>query len=223
MKKWDVALTVVLVACALVTTGLVVRRELFTPATADLPPAVKPIFIDDWRSRLDAAVTIGSRDAPVHLIEFADFECPFCARFHDTIKTVQQEYPGKIAVSFVHFPLPGHRFAQPAARVAECAGEQGRFEAMQDRLFAQQNEFGLKPWTEFAAEAGVADIQAFEACMEREGVVQRVRDGLRAGEELDVKATPTVIINGWKLAQPPSAQQLQQMIEAILDGESPVS
>jgi protein-disulfide isomerase len=223
MKKWDVALTAILVICALVTTGLVVRREFFTPASASPIAASKPVFIDTWRSHLDDGVTLGDPDAPVRLIEFADFECPFCARFHNTVRAVQERYPGKIAVSFVHFPLPGHRFAQPAARVAECAGEQGHFEAMHDRLFAQQNAFGLKAWTEFANEAGVTDLHAFETCIRRDVPLQRVQKGLKAGDELDVKGTPTVIINGWKLNQPPDEKQLALMVQAILDGESPVS
>ena len=222
MKKWDVILTVVLVACALLTTGLVVRREFFSAAEAHAPPTSKPVFIADWRSHSQAGVTLGSPNAPVQIVEFADFECPFCASFHSTLKTVQAQYPDKIAVSFVHFPLLGHRFAEPAARVAECAGEQGRFEAMQDVLFAQQNAFGLTAWRELAREAGVADLEAFDACAARQALPQRVHDGQTAGERLDVKATPTVIINGWKLTQPPTAQQLQRMVEAVLDGKDPI-
>jgi protein-disulfide isomerase len=222
VKKWDVILTVVLVACALLTTGLVVRRELFNSADANVPPAAKPVFVADWRAHSQVGATLGPPNAPVQIIEFADFECPFCASFHSTIELVQEQYPDKIAVSFVHFPLQGHRFAVPAARVAECAGEQGRFEAMHDVLFTNQRAFGLKPWSELAHEAGVDDLAAFDACAERETVPQRILDGQAAGERLDVKATPTVIINGWKLTRPPTAEQLERMVEAILAGKAPV-
>jgi protein-disulfide isomerase len=221
MKKWDVALTAILVACALVTTGLVIRREFFA-ATPQASAAEKPRYIEDWRSHLADGVRIGSLQAPIQIIEFADFECPFCAQFHTTLKDVEQKYPGKVGVSFVHFPLPGHRFAEPAARASECAADQGRFETMQDELFSNQNAFGLKPWSDFAAAAGVADLDAFGICVKRETPVPRIEEGIRAGEELDVRSTPTIIINGWKLGQPPSADQLQQMVRAILDGKKPV-
>ena len=223
MKKWDVALTAILVACALVTTGLVVRREFFAPTSASPIALSEPVFIDDWRAHLSDGVTLGEPSAPVRLIEFADFECPFCAKFHNTVKAVQERYPGKVAVSFVHFPLPGHRFAEPAARVAECAGEQGHFEAMHDRLFAQQNAFGMKPWNEFANEAGITNLRAFESCIAQDTPMPRVRKGQAAGEKLDVKGTPTVIINGWRLGQPPSEQELEVMVQAVLDGKRPVT
>jgi protein-disulfide isomerase len=222
MKKWDIVLTTILVGCALVTTGLVIRREFFAPVSAPAPAAEKPRYIEDWRSHLSDGVTSGSPQAPVQIIEFADFECPFCADFHKKLKSAEEKYAGKLAVTFVHFPLPGHRFAEPAARAAECAADQGRFAAMQDQLFANQNSFGLKPWADFAKSAAVPDLQAFNVCVKQEAPVQRVETGKKAGEQLDVRSTPNIIINGWKLPQPPSASQLQTMIEAVLDGKQPV-
>jgi len=223
MKKWDIAVTAILVACALITTGLVIRREFFAPAAASASPTEKPRYIDDWRSHLADGVTSGSPQAPVQIIEFADFECPFCATFHKTLKSVEAKFPGKIAATFVHFPLPGHRFAEPAARVAECAADQGHFASMQDQLFANQNSFGLKPWSEFATSAGVPDLQAFDACIKQEAPVQRIEIGKKAGEQLDIRSTPSIILNGWKLAQPPTEAQLQDMIQATLEGKKPVS
>lgn len=222
MKKWDIALTAILVTCALVTTALVIRREFFAPFAAQAGANAKPSYIEDWRAHLNEGATMGSPQAPVQLIEFADFECPFCANFHNTIKTVQEQFPGKIALTFIHFPLPGHRFAEPAARAAECAATQGRFEAMHDELFAKQSSFGLKPWSEFASSAGVPDLQAFDSCVNQEAEPQRVAAGKKAGDELNVRGTPTIIINGWKLAQPPGPKQLQQMVQAVLDGKDPV-
>jgi protein-disulfide isomerase len=222
MKKWDVVLTAILVACALVTTGLVIRREFFAPTTAQASAAEKARYIEDWRSHLSDGVRMGSLHAPIQIIEFADFECPFCAQFHFTLKDVEQKFTGKVAVSFVHFPLPGHRFARPAARAAECAEDQGRFEAMQDQLFSNQDAFGIKDWSDIATAAGVTDLDTFSRCVKQETPVPRIDDGIRAGEELDVRSTPTIIINGWKLGQPPSAAQLERMIQAILDGKKPV-
>jgi protein-disulfide isomerase len=164
----DGAFTVALVVCAAITTGLVIRREFFIAPVAPGASAVQePVLVDNWRSHLAKGVRFGSATAPVQLIEFADFECPFCASLHVNLKALRDRHPSKVALSFVHFPLPGHRFAKPAARAAECAGEQGRFEAMHDRLFESQDQLGVKSWLEFATDSGVPDLKAFEAASKR--------------------------------------------------------
>jgi hypothetical protein len=94
------------------------------------PPAQaeqKPTFIEDWRADLAKGIRMGPTDAPVQLIEFADFECPYCAMFHKYMETLRARYPTQVALTYAHFPLPMHRFAEPAARVAECASDQGQF------------------------------------------------------------------------------------------------
>jgi len=219
--RWDTVLTVVLVGCALLTTGLVLRRELFSPTAAPGIPQ-KPVFVVDWTAHLEKGVRIGSAEAPVQLMEFADFECPFCASFHKTLESVRQKYPTQIALTFVHYPIQGHRFAEPAARVAECAREQGRFEAMHARLFEWQNQLGLKPWSEFATAAGVSDLATFESCVKGTEPLERVVTGRKLADELGVKGTPTVIVNGWQLHRPPDAAELEAMVQAILAGKNPV-
>ena len=164
----------------------------------------------------------GPPNAPIKLIEFADFECPFCAGLHETLKSLRKHYPDQVSLTFVHFPLPGHRFALPAARVAECAGAQGRFEAMYDRLFDDQESLGLKPWSEYASNAGVVDLDLFEACIRKTDTVARIDSGKQLGTSLHVKATPTLIINGWMLQEPPSSEELDAMVKAVLAGKSPV-
>jgi hypothetical protein len=136
-SKADSVIAATLVVCAIVTTGLVVRRELFAPAPPVAQAERKPLFIKEWRTHLARGIRMGPEQAPVQLLEFADFECPFCATFHKDLKALRGRYPTQLALTFVHFPLPIHRFAEPAARVAECAGDQGRFEAIYDLLFEQ--------------------------------------------------------------------------------------
>ena len=220
--SFDIAVTATLVVCALVTTGLVVRREFFAPAP---PPQAerKPLFVKDWRTNLAKGIRMGPERAPVQVLEFADFECPFCASFHKDVKVLRNRYPTHVALTYVHFPLPLHRFAEPAARVAECAGDQGRFEAMYDLLFEQQDKFGLKPWSEFASEAAVPDSVTFEACIKRTDSIPHVAEGKALGNKLDVQGTPTIIVNGWELGRPPTLDELDHMVKAILAGKSPVS
>lgn len=220
-SRFDTLVAGTLGLCALVMTGLVVRREFFVPA----PPVQveqKPVFIKEWRSQLAKGVRMGAEQAPVQLLEFADFECPFCASFHKDLKALRASYPTQVALTYAHFPLPMHRFAEPAARVAECAGDQGRFEAMYGLLFEQQDKFGLKPWSEFATEAGVPDSAAFEACVKHTDPIPRVAEGKALGNKLDVQGTPTVVINGWKLGRPPTLDEMDHMVKAILAGKSPV-
>jgi protein-disulfide isomerase len=87
----------------------------------------------------------------------------------------------------------------------------------------QQDKFGLKPWSEFATEAGVANSEAFEACVKRTDPIPRVTEGKALGAKLDVQGTPTVIINRWKLGRPPTLDELDRTVKAILAGKSPVS
>jgi protein-disulfide isomerase len=220
--KLDVVLTAILVLCAVVTTGVVIRREFMTPRATSAQAEQKSVLIPQWRDDLIKGVRLGPDAAPVQLIEFADFECPYCGSFHKNLKGIEAKYPGQIVVTYFHYPIPGHRFALPAARVSECAAEQGRFEAMHDKLFEGQDQFGLKPWVDYATAAGVPDMAAFDVCIKKTDPIPRVEEGKAWGAKLDVQGTPTVIINGWKLGHPPSEQELDQMVKRVLSGKPPV-
>jgi protein-disulfide isomerase len=220
--KLDTVITATLVVCALITTAVVLRREFFVRATMGAPADQKPVLISEWRDDLKSGVRLGPAEAPVSVIEFADFECPYCGNFLKTLKSVGDKYPGKIGVTYMHFPIQGHRFAIPAARAAECAGEQGRFEAMHDQLFEGQDQFGLKPWSDFAVAASVPDLPAFDFCIKRTEAIPRVEEGKALGSKLDIQGTPTIIINGWKLGHPPSEAELDQMVQRVLAGKQPV-
>jgi protein-disulfide isomerase len=182
----------------------------------------KPSLVPHWRDYLVVGERIGPTDAPVQLLEFADFECPFCSDFHKTLKAVRQRHPTQVSLAYIHLPLAMHRFSLPAARVADCAGQQGRFEQMYDELFEHQESFGLRAWSEYGAAAGVPDLGRFDTCVKSTDPIRRVEEGKKLGTELDVRATPTVIINGWKLGRPPNADQLDAMVRSILAGKSPV-
>jgi protein-disulfide isomerase len=219
----DTILTVVLLACAVTTTMVVVRREFVNSQNRSVAEERAPRYVKEWRADLAHGMNMGAGDAPVQVIEFGDFECPFCASFHKDVNALRARYPNQVTLTYVHFPLPMHRFAEPAARAAECAGDQGRFEAMYDLLFEHQDQFGLKPWSEFAAEAGVSDGAAFETCIKRTDPIPRVTEGKALGKLVDVQGTPTIVINGWKLGRPPTLDELDRMVKAILAGKSPVT
>jgi protein-disulfide isomerase len=222
--KWNWVPTLTLVLCALITTGLVVRREFAAPKAASRQlPTAEPEFIKNWQSALVRGVKLGSPSAPIQLIEFADFECPYCGSFHGTLRALRERYPTQVTLTYVHFPLPMHRFALSASRVAECAGEQGRFEAMYDQLFDGQASLGVKPWSDYAIAAGVPNLSSFDLCIKKTAIVPRIEEGQQLGAQLDVKATPTLIVNGWKLGRPPSLDELDAMVKAVLAGKSLVT
>jgi protein-disulfide isomerase len=154
----------------------------------------------------------------------ADFQCPYCASFHTTLKAIQKHYPRDVAVTFMHHPLLMHSHAEAAARAAECAAEQDRFSAMHDYMFENQGALGKTPWIELARAAGVADSSQFDACMTSSPVVDaRIQAHKNLGDKtFAIRATPTLIINGWKLSEPPDHAALNKMVEAALAGKAPV-
>lgn len=196
--RFDRGATIVVVLVAIAVGGAAVHREFSDPAATPATGSAAPIKVDGWRELLAIGIRTGPPDAPLKLIEFADFECPFCATMHDAISDSRRALGDSLEYVFVHFPLVQHRFALPAARVAECAYEQGRFDAIQDELYAKQDSFGLRPWRAYALTAGVADLEAFDTCAQASDSIPRVTQGLEAARRLGLGGTPTLIVNGWR-------------------------
>jgi protein-disulfide isomerase len=190
------AATGLLVACALAITATVVRRELFAPAPPR-GPNMNPRPVANWARLVADGRWQGRSNAPVRIVEFSDFQCPFCARTHPAVEAVQRKHPDRVAVLFRHFPLQAiHPYARPAAVAAECAADQGRFAELASLLFAQQDSLGAKPWSRFAAAAGVADSVAFERCVRESRTMPRVDHDAKLGVETDLEVTPTLVVNG---------------------------
>ena len=186
--------TVLLVVCALVVTGMVVKRELFSTPTPESPTARE---IDGWRELTVEGQIFGAQDAPVKIIEFSDFQCPFCAKVQPALREVRNAYPGQVAVVYRHLPLERiHPYAFGAALAAECAGAQGRFGPYHDVLYARQDSIGPDRWARFAMEAGVPDMKRFEKCLREERFRARVQRDIDAAQRLGFNGTPTFIVNG---------------------------
>jgi protein-disulfide isomerase len=147
--------------------------------------------------------TIGPPNAPVHLEEFGDFECPPCGAFHPILKQMKQEFGDKLRVTFREFPLQNHQHAIPAASAAEAAGMQGKFWEMHGLIFENQakwkGEFDVRPIFEgYAKQIGI-DVERFKRDVVSDRVDQRIfLDGKRA-HSLGVGGTPTVFLNGREL------------------------
>ena len=181
------------------------------PAAADVGVA-KPIA--NWEQYIPTGRLVGPRNAPLTLVKFADFQCPACKTLHDQLKALQTENPGILAVSYHYVPLPYHEMGYPAARAAECAAEQGRFEPYYDKLYENTDALGTVSFSGLAVQAGVPDIKKFDACAAKTERLKRIEDdqALALGT-LQIRGTPTVIVNGQMYYYAPKMPVLKQMIE----------
>lgn len=202
--------TALLTVCALSITGLLVRREVSAQQSA--APSLTPTVQKDWESYAQGGHVLGNDSAAVTIVEFADFECGFCKRFHEYADSLHAR--GKaFKVVYRHFPLSNHRFAIPAARASECASEQGQFEAMHRVLYAHADSLGLAPWAWFAQKAGVADSAAFEQCVRANTPLPSLaRDTLDA-RRLGVNGTPALLIGPLRFQGVPSLDSLSAYID----------
>lgn len=191
VKVTDVASGIIAV-CALVLTGVVLRREMRSPARVvsrtvrAVPNAVRLAM---------AGQVIGSDSADLTVVEFSDFQCPYCAEQARYLAQFRASTGGKIRVVYRHLPLVGlHPFAWQASLAAECAADQGRFEQYHDRLFSLQDSIGRIRWEGLAVAAGVADTARFRRCVERQELADVIERDLAVAQGLELRGTPSLII-----------------------------
>lgn len=178
--------------------------------------------VDQWDAVRSEGHTFGSPDAPVKMVVFGDYECAACGAFHHTLGAVLKVFPSEVEVTYRHMPLSYHRFAYPAARAAECAAVQGAFLEYHSVLFDHPTRMGS--WKAAAEDAGVGDIESFEMCVEQIDKVPSIDRDLAVAQNIGVRATPGVIIDGVLLAAPPDSAALHQRIEdALAEGSSRTS
>lgn len=139
----------------------------------------------------------GDLNAPVKIIVYSDFECPFCSKFAATIKQVEQEFKEKAVIAFRHYPLRGHREAEKAAEASECAAEQGKFWEMHDKLFADNaaGRMGAEQYKIDASELGL-DQAKFNQCLDSGQYASKIRAQKTEGDNAGVTGTPTSFANG---------------------------
>jgi protein-disulfide isomerase len=138
----------------------------------------------------------GPAAAPVTLIVFTDFECPFCRKAHQELHGLMDRFPGKIRLAFRHFPLAMHKMAERAAEFAHCARQQGRFWPFADNVFANQGKLSEEILHADAREAGIADTEAFNQCVQSGQGKKAVAADMAEGKNLGVHSTPSLFING---------------------------
>jgi protein-disulfide isomerase len=196
------------------------RGSAFQAMVAELRkagPAVS-VVIDAPRYTVDVAADDpiqGAANAPVTLVEFSDFQCPFCARVVPTLKKVRETYGDKVRIVWKDFPLTSiHPQAFRAAEAAQCAREQGKFWELHDVLFANQQALQPDELKKHAAGVGV-DPAKFNACLDASKYGERVQQQMSVGTQLGVGSTPSIFINGRLV----SGAQPYEVFAAIIDEE----
>jgi protein-disulfide isomerase len=138
----------------------------------------------------------GPDDAPVALVEYGDYECPYCGMAHPIVKKAQEDLGSQLRFVFRNFPLAeAHPHARLAAQAAEAAGAQGKFWEMHDTLFEHQDALEVADLIGYAKSLGL-DTAKFERDLEAAAYVKRVRDDFRSGVRSGVNGTPTFFMNG---------------------------
>lgn len=145
------------------------------------------------------APTMGSDKAPVTLVEFSDFQCPFCNRFAPNLKFINQRYGDKVHIVYRQYPIPAlHPFALKAAEASLCAKEQGKFWELHDEMFKDQTKLAVKDLKASAAALGM-NSGKFNQCLDSGRYAEQVQNDMAEGTRIGVNGTPAVFINGVEL------------------------
>jgi len=209
--------TAVLVVCAIVVTGLAVRREFFRPTAMHLVPSLG--VEERWESFATSGHIYGVADAPVTIVEFGDYECPACRVFHGFIDSLLS-LGTSVRVVYRHFPLKIHRFAIPAALASDCAADQGSFERMHQALYEHTDSLGLVPWWWYARTAGVGDSLKFELCLRSAAAGRSLAVDTVDGQKLGVVATPTILVGPTRVNGVPPFDSLKAYVERAAKNRS---
>lgn len=193
------------------------RQALLNELRAAAPPVRMLLEAPRFAVALDASdPALGSSSAPVTLVEFSDFQCPYCRQVAPTLKQIRVKYGDKVRIVWKDFPLTQiHPQAFKAGEAGHCAADQGKFWEYHDRLFANQSALMPSDLKQYAADIGL-NAETFTACLDTSKHGERVRDGVAQGTGLGVNSTPTLYINGRLLSGAQPYENIATLIEEEL-------
>lgn len=211
-KGLDIALSCILVCCAVAVTWRMYRPKLESPI-----PLTRVLPAGEWDELSAAGNRIGPETAAVTIVEFGDFQCPACRQFAlQDVRSALKEHPGEVALVFRHWPLARHPASYPAARAAECAAAQGRFAEYHDALFAGQELVEAGDWWSFADRIGGIDSAQFARCLARETRIPAIERDIVLAQQSGAPGTPVMFINGLAFNRQPSPPEIRAIIDSIL-------
>ncbi len=188
---------------------------------AEVPVATAAPQYVRYKIPTDGFPSIGPADAPITVVEFADYECPFCRQWdQQTYQPLMAAYPGKIRLVYRDFPLTSiHPDAMPAAEAAQCAGEQNAYWPYHDKLFAS-DQLGDAVYQQYAQELNL-DMTKFNDCLSTHKYQQAIQDDSTFALNLGVNSTPTFFINGLAVIGAQPLDVFKQVIDKELAGQIP--
>jgi protein-disulfide isomerase len=164
------------------------RMNALREGGREAPFKETPVSIGD-------APVFGKADAKVTIVEFSDYQCPFCARVNPTLAKVRETYGDRVKIVFKDYPLPNHPQAPKAAEAARCAGEQKKYWEMHDAMFANQRALEVPALKQTARAIGL-DGAAFDQCLDSGKWAATIQKGSELGDQMGVNSTPTLYVNG---------------------------
>jgi protein-disulfide isomerase len=161
--------------------------------------------------------TFGPQDAKVTIVEFSDFQCPFCSRAATVAQKIKEKHGDKVRFVFRQFPLSFHPNAHEAAQASLAAHEQGKFWEYHDKLFANQQKLDRASLEQYAKELGL-DLAKFKKALDDKTYASTVDAELKLGEEVAVDGTPTMFLNGARVPNPTDFEAVDKQIESAISG-----
>jgi len=193
-----------------VTAELQKMEQANQPLSAELQAAIAQ----------GGGVSFGPANAKVQIVEFSDFQCPYCSRAATVVHQIKEKYGDRVRFTFRQFPLPMHPNAHAAAEAALAANTQGKFWEFHDRLFKNQNQLDRAGLEEHAKQTGL-NLAAFKKSLDDHKFAPAVDTDVKLGEQVQVQGTPSMFINGARVQNPASFEAVGEMIEAALKGSTP--
>ncbi|MFI5306747.1 MAG: thioredoxin domain-containing protein, partial [Polyangiales bacterium] len=161
-----------------------------------------PVSDERWAALLAGQpASFGAAEAKVVVVEFSDFQCPYCAQAASTVHRLREQYENRIHFVFRHFPLSFHPDARSAAQAALAAQAQGKFWEYHDLLFGHQGELGADALLDYARKLGL-DLDAFRAASQSAATAARIADDVKLGESVQVQGTPTLFVDKQRIDDP---------------------
>jgi protein-disulfide isomerase len=194
------------------------RRSAFMTYLESLKKAGKvENHLPPYRVTIDGGKSYrkGPANAPIEIIEFSDFQCPYCTRGIEVVEEVLAHYGDKVSVVFRHFPLSFHEDAHLAAQGSECAGDQGKFWDYHDLLFQNQRALKRPQLSTYAGQLGL-DAAKFDKCLDDGTHAAKVDGDMEAGAMVGMNGTPGFYINGIPLTGAVPFDNFKQVIDAEL-------
>jgi protein-disulfide isomerase len=190
---------------------IIARKALLARLRRDEPVR---ILLQPKRVAVDSSghPALGPASAPITIVEFSDFQCPFCRATEPTLKELRSKYGDKIRLVYMDYPLPMHAHALDAARAARCAGEQGKFWPYHDALFADQQKLSPADLKATAQTLGL-DTGKFDGCLDQSKYTEQVNHDEAQGKQIGINGTPGFFVNGRLISGAQKADVFEEMID----------